>query len=496
MTADDAPSVRLGDAGEQKLWLVFAGLMLALLLAALDQNIVATALPRIVSDLGGLAHLSWVVTAFMVASTMTTPLYGKLSDIFGRKPAFFVSILVFLLGSVLCGLSRGMTGLIVFRAVQGLGAGGLITLSQTVVADLVSPRRRGRYQGLFSGVFAACSVAGPLLGGVITQALSWRWIFYVNLPVGAAAMMLIGVGLKHRPNRVEHQVDYLGALLLSGATCSALLALSWGGNSYAWSSPMILGLGCTAAVCGGLLVLNERQAAEPLLPPRLFHSPVFVLSILVIGLAAMGMFAAAVFLPLYFQLVQGASPTAAGLMIAPMMGGVIVASIGGGRLVSHTGHYKLLVTAGLLTAAVSFATLAWSAWTGGGATMGEIILIALGLGIGVSFPNLTTAIQNAVERADLGAATATSAFFRSLGGAVGVAMSGAILTARLQALMPGGIGNAGLGGHMPAADHAVVVFAYRHALATTFLAGGLVAAIACLIVALSPERPLGTTRLG
>jgi EmrB/QacA subfamily drug resistance transporter len=491
MTADDAPTLRQGAADGQKLWLVFAGLMLALLLAALDQNIVATALPRIVSDLGGLAHLSWVVTAFMVASTMTTPLYGKLSDIFGRKPAFFASILIFLLGSVLCGLARGMTGLIVFRAVQGLGAGGLITLSQTVVADLVSPRQRGRYQGLFAGVFAACSVAGPLLGGLITQALSWRWIFYVNLPVGAAAMIMIGVGLKHRPNRVAHQVDYLGALLLSAATCSALLALSWGGNSYAWSSPMILGLGGAAAVCIGLLVLTEQRAAEPLLPPRLFHSTVFVLSVLVIGLSAMGLFAAAVFLPLYFQLVQGASPTSAGLMIAPMMGGVIVASIGGGRLVSYTGHYKLLVTAGLLAAALSFATLAWSAWIGGGAAMGEVILVVLGLGIGVSFPNLTTAIQNAVERPDLGVATATSAFFRSLGGAVGVAVSGAILTARLQALMPGGIRNAGLGSDMPAADHAVMVFAYRHALATTFLAGGAVAAIACIVVALSPERPLG-----
>jgi EmrB/QacA subfamily drug resistance transporter len=496
MTPDDAPSLRQGGADEQKLWLVFAGLMLALVLAALDQNIVATALPRIVSDLGGLAHLSWVVTAFMVASTMTTPLYGKLSDIFGRKPAFFVSILIFLLGSVLCGLARGMTGLIVFRAVQGLGAGGLITLSQTVVADLVSPRRRGRYQGLFAGVFAACSVAGPLLGGLITQALSWRWIFYVNLPVGVAAMMLIGVGLKHCPNRVAHQVDYLGALLLSVATCCALLALSWGGNSYAWSSPMILGLGGTAAICIGLLVLTEQRAAEPLLPPRLFHSPVFVLSVLVIGLAAMGLFAASVFLPLYFQLVQGASPTAAGLMIAPMMGGVITASIGGGRLVSYTGHYKLLVTAGLLAAALSFAALAWSAWIGGGAGTGEIILVVLGLGIGVSFPNLTTAIQNAVERPDLGVATATSAFFRSLGGAVGVAMSGAILTARLQALMPGGIRGAGLASTLPAADHAAMVFAYRHALATTFLAGGVVAAIACIVVALSPERPLGVTRRG
>jgi EmrB/QacA subfamily drug resistance transporter len=487
------PSLKRGDDERQKLWLVFTGLMLALPLAALDQNIVATALPRIVSDLGGLAHLSWVVTAFMVASTMTTPLYGKLSDIFGRKPAFFVSILIFLAGSVLCGLSRNMTALIVFRAVQGLGAGGLITLSQTVVGDLVSPRDRGRYQGLFASVFAACSVAGPLLGGLITEAVSWRWIIYVNLPVGAAAMVMIGVGLKPRPNRIAHRVDYLGALLLSLATSCVLLGLSWGGTSYAWSSPIILGLGGVAALSVVLLVAAERRAAEPLLPPRLFRSPVFVLSVLEVGLAAMGLFAAAVFLPLYFQLVQGASPTSAGLLIAPMMGGVIVASVGGGRLVSHTGRYKLLVTAGLLIAAASFATLAWSAWSGGGVAMGEVTLVMLGLGIGVTFPNLTTAIQNAVERADLGAASAMSAFFRSLGGAVGVALSGAILTARLQALMPGEIGGAGFD-HMPPAPDAAVVFAYRHALATTFLAGGVVAAIACVIVALSPERRLGAAR--
>jgi EmrB/QacA subfamily drug resistance transporter len=259
VSAIDAPPPQQTRIGEQKLWLVFAGLMLALLLAALDQNIVATALPHIVSDLGGLAHLSWVVTAFMVASTMTTPLYGKLSDIFGRKRAFFVSITIFLAGSALCGLSRGMTELIVFRAVQGLGAGGLITLSQTVVGDLVSPRERGRYQGLFAGVFAGCSVAGPLLGGLITDALSWRWIFYVNLPVGAAAMLLIGIGLKHRPNRVVHKVDYLGALLLSIATCCALLALSWGGNTYQWFSTIILGLIGCASVSLGLFTINERR---------------------------------------------------------------------------------------------------------------------------------------------------------------------------------------------------------------------------------------------
>jgi EmrB/QacA subfamily drug resistance transporter len=483
-------------AAAKSLWLVFGGLMLALVLAALDQNIVATALPRIVSDLGGLAHLSWVVTGFLVASTMTTPLYGKLSDIYGRKPAFYVSIAIFLAGSILCGLSQSMTQLIAFRAVQGLGAGGLITLSQTVIGDLVAPRDRGRYQGLFSAVFATCSVAGPLLGGVITDALSWRWIFYVNLPVGAAAALLIGTGLKHHTRRVEHRIDYLGALLLCSATCCALLGLSWGGNAYAWSSPTILGLGSAAVVAVGLLVWNEGRAGEPLLAPKLFQNRVFVLSVLVIGLAAMGLFAAAVFLPLYFQLVQGARPTAAGLMISPMMAGVIVASVGGGRLVSRTGRYKILVTAGLLTAALSFTALAWTAEIGGGVLISEAILVALGLGIGVSFPNLTTAIQNAVPREDLGAATAAAAFFRSLGGAIGVALSGAILTARLRMLLPEGMPEVKLSDAMSAITHAAVVAAYRHALSTTFLAGAGVAAIACVVVALSPERRLAAVRRG
>jgi EmrB/QacA subfamily drug resistance transporter len=487
------PPEKVGATGKE-LWLVLVGLMMALVLAALDQNIVATALPRIVSDLGGLAHLSWVVTAFMVASTMTTPLYGKVSDIYGRRPAFFFSITVFLAGSVLCGLSQGMTELIVFRAVQGLGAGGLIVLSQTVIADLVTPRERGRYQGLFAAVFAGCSVAGPLLGGLITDALSWRWIFYINLPVGAAAMVLIGIGLTPHAHRVVHRIDYLGALLLSLATCCALLALSWGGNTYAWSSPVILGLAAAAVVSLGLLTVNESRVIEPLLPPRLFRSRVFVLCVLVIGLAAMGLFAASVFLPLYFQLVQGASPTVAGLMISPMMGGVIVASVAGGRLVSRTGHYKTLVTVGLFAATLSFAALAWTAESGGGAVMSEIILTMLGLGIGVSFPNLTSAIQNAVGKEDLGVATATAAFVRSLGGAIGVALSGAILTARLHSLLPDGIPTVSVGTSMPAGDHAAIVFAYRHALSTTFLAGAVVAAIACIVVALSPERPLAAMR--
>jgi EmrB/QacA subfamily drug resistance transporter len=482
-----APSTR---ATGRELWLILIGIMLALALAALDQNIVTTALPRIASEFGGLSHLSWVVTAFLVTSTITTPLYGKLSDTYGRKPTFFASITIFLIGSMLCGWSGSMTSLIVNRAIQGLGAGGLITLAQIVIGDVVSPRERGRYQGLFAAVFTVSSVTGPLLGGIITEHLSWRWVFYVNVPVGAAAMLMIGIGLTHRPGRIAHRLDYAGAALLSVATCCGLLSLSWGGNTYPWSSPEILGLSAAAITALVMFVLNERRAAEPLLPPRLFHGRVLVLSVTAIGLTAMSLFSAVVFLPLYFQLVQGATPTEAGLMVAPMMLGVIIASIGGGRLVSWSGRYKQLVVGGLLLAVSSFVALGFIAWSGQGAVLGSGILVILGLGVGSSFPNLTTAIQSAAPPGDLGVATAASSFFRSLGGAIGVALSGAVLNAALRMLLPEGASIENATSHLPSQSDVALVLIYRHALAGTFLLGAVVAGIACLTVALAPEVPL------
>ena len=477
----------------RELRLVLTGLMLALTLAALDQNIVATALPRITGDLGGLQHLSWVVTAFVVASTVSAPLYGRLSDLYGRKPAFTVSILVFLLGSMLCGLAGGMVELIVFRAVQGLGAGGLIVLAQTVIGDLVSPRERGRYQGLFAAVFAACSVAGPLLGGFITEYASWRWIFYVNLPVGAAALGLIAVGLRSRPPGPAPRLDLLGAALLVAGTCCLLLVLSWGGSAYAWSSTPILGLAAIALVAFTLLALVEQRAAQPILPPDLFGNRVFVIGAAVIALAAMALFAAAVFLPLMFQLLMGASPSRAGLMIAPMMGGVIVASFTGGRMVSVTGRYKLFPVLGLCAATLSYAALTWAVRAGTGALPIEAVLVVMGLGIGFVMPILTTAIQNAVRRDELGGATATAAFFRSLGGALGVALAGAVLGARLRDLpaglqMPAG-GVAGIIG-LPAAQRAVMLEAYRAGLSSAFAAGAAIAALGFVMVLFLPERPL------
>jgi len=483
----------------------FAGLMLALALAALDQNIVGVALPRIVSDLGGLSHLSWVVTAFLVTSTATTPLYGRLSDMYGRKPLFIAAIIIFLIGSSLCGLSRTMTALVVFRGIQGLGAGGLIVLAQTAIADLVAPRDRGRYQGLFGAVFAFSSVAGPLLGGFITDALSWRWIFYVNIPIGIPALVLIIFGFRRPHHAVAHRIDYTAVALLTSATVALLLALSWGGVRYPWSSPVILALGAAAAVLTALVVLVERRSTEPVLSPHIFHNRVVVVGTAVMGLTFMGLFGAAVFLPLFFQLVLGHAPARAGLLMAPMTGGMIVASFLGGRLVSRTGRYKVFPVAGLAAAALAYLVVMTAAAAGGGIGLIEGALIVLGFGFGLVMPNLVVAIQNAVGPREQGAATATAAYFRQLGGTFGVALSGAVMASRLRGLHAERWAGLARGGRslldqglqdiarLPEAQRLAVIDAYRHAISTTFLFGALITALAFSLVLFLPERPLQTS---
>ena len=479
----------------RNLFPVFAGLMLALALAALDQNIVATALPRITGELGGLRYLSWVVTSFVVTSTVSTPFYGRLSDLYGRKPAFVVSIALFLIGSVLCGVANGMAELIGFRALQGLGAGGLMVLAQTVIADLVPPRERGRYQGLFAAVFAVCSVAGPLLGGFITDYASWRWIFYVNLPLGAAALALIIGGLPPRAPGPVPRLDVLGACLLIVGTCCLLLMLSWGGGAYPWLSAPIIGLAAASTAAFGLLVPVEQGAAQPLLPPELFRNRVFVVSVVAMSLTTMAMFTAAVFLPLMFQLLMSASPSRAGLMISPMMGGVIVASFVGGRVVTRTGRYKTMPVIGLPVVAFCFAALTWGTLAGLGVLPIIALLILMGLGVGLVMPNLTTAIQNAVPRNEMGGATASAAFFRSLGSALGVALAGSVLAAHLHDL-PNALQTAGQGveqiGQLAAAQRDMVLGAYRAGLAGAFAVGAAIAALGFLVVLLLPDRMLSS----
>ncbi|MDT8331636.1 MDR family MFS transporter [Roseomonas gilardii] len=496
----EAPMAAPLVSSNRHLRLTIAGAMLTMILAALDQNIVNTALPRIVADLGGASHLSWVVTAFLLTSTATTPLYGKLSDMYGRKRLFYLAIAVFLIGSVLCGLAQNMLQLILFRALQGLGAGGLMTLAQTVVGDVVAPRDRGRYQGLFTGVFAVSSVAGPLVGGVLTEALSWRWVFYVNLPVGAAALAMIAIGLRHPPALRRRQIDYPGAGLLAAGTTALLLLLSWAGTLFAWASMPILWLGIAAAGFFVAFVLWERRAPEPIIGLHLFRERVYVSGVVASAMLVFAMMGTTVFLPLYFQLVLGMTPTQAGLMMLPQVAGMIFSSILGGRLVSATGRYKPFLIAGVGAEAIGLCGLAILARLAAPFWAFEFCMLVLGLGMGVAMPNITTSVQNAVNPRELGVATSSMSFLRSLGGALGVALSGALMMAWLnsiladtvqgldvQALLEHGVrALEGLG----AEEQTLVASAYRGAIAMSFTMSGVVMCCAFLLVLTLPALAL------
>jgi EmrB/QacA subfamily drug resistance transporter len=469
---------------------VVRSLMLVMALAALDQSIVATALPRIVGDLGGVQHLSWVVTAYILASTAVMPLYGKLSDQYGRKPVLYTAIGLFLLGSLLCALARDLLQLIAFRAVQGLGAGGLLPLAQIIIGDLVPPNRRGRRQGSIVAVFAVCSVLGPVLGGVITDLLSWHWIFLVNLPVGALSFFVIARTLRPTSTRRERQIDYLGAALLTGSTMAFLLVLTLGGTEWPWlSAPTGVGLLVAFALLA-VLVWHLGRAPEPVLPLDLFGNRVFVVASVVLALTIMGMQGSALFFPLFFQTVMGVTPSHSGFLTGPLMIGIVIASLVNGRvLLPRTGRYKPTQMAGLAAAVLAFGVLAWGIATSKGYGVLEPAIFCLGLGLGFVMPNMTIAVQNALDRQHLGVGTATLAFFRSLGGLVGVAGAGAILNNLLQSA---GIAEAHVGEGMAhaAAASPELLHAYRGAIAAVFSTGVGVVAIALLLVGWLPEKPL------
>jgi len=410
--------------------LAFAGLLLAMLLGSLDQTIVSTTLPTVVRDLGGLDQLSWVVTAYLLGATVSMPLWGRASDVYGRKRLFIAAIVVFLAGSALSGLAGSLGQLIAFRALQGLGAGGLMTLAMALVAEIVPPRERGRYQGYIQMIFVAASVAGPLLGGLFTDHASWRWIFYVNLPIGAVVLVLVAVALDVPARKGEARVDYPGAALLGGALTCLLLFTTWGGQEYAWNSAEIVGLAIGAVALFGAWVVQQRRAAEPILPLRLFASPVFTIVSAALFCATLSLFAVIVFMPVFFQVVTGASATGSGLLLLPLLLASTASTLVAGRVMSATGRYKLFPVAGLALMAVGLLLLS-QLDAGSSRAIASLVLIVFGLGFGMVSQILTVALQNAVERRDLGIATASANLVRSLGGSVGVAVFGAIFAGRL-----------------------------------------------------------------
>jgi EmrB/QacA subfamily drug resistance transporter len=415
---------------QRRIWLAFAGLVLAIFMATLDQSIVNPALPTIVGDLHGLQEMQWVVTGYLLASTIVLPLYGKLGDLLGRKYLFLFAIAVFLLGSMLTGLSQNMTELIGFRALQGVGAGGLFIGAMAISADLVSPRQRAKYLGIIMAVNTISTVAGPLVGGLFTDTISWRWCFYVNVPIGIGALLVAWLTLESPRARPQFRLDLLGSVLIAAAAACLVFLTSWGGTKYDWGSWQIIGLGAGFAVAAVSFVLAERRASEPVVPLRLFKDRTFTLAGLVALAAGFCMFGTIAFLPTFLQIVDGVSATQSGLLMLPLIGGLLVSSIGSGRLVSATGHYKVFMVAGTAIGAVGMALLSFmgadSTWVWNGLAMA-----VTGFGMGLVLPLLTTAVQNAAPRHDLGTATSTNTFFRQIGGSLGTAVVGTIFTTRL-----------------------------------------------------------------
>jgi EmrB/QacA subfamily drug resistance transporter len=485
----------------QRVRVIFGALLLVLLLASLDQTIVSTALPTIVGDLGGLSHLSWVVTAYLLASTVVTPLYGKLGDLYGRKIMLRVAIGLFLVGSALCGLSQSMSELIAFRALQGLGGGGLIVTTMAAVGDIIAPRDRGKYQGLFGAVFGVSTVIGPLLGGFFVDSLSWRWIFYVNLPLGLVALAVIGVAFPARTEHVHHRIDYLGAAVLAAGLSAIVLFTSLGGTSYAWGSSFIIALIIVSVVMLVLFPLVEARAAEPILPLELFRNRTFAVTSAVGFIIGLALFGAVTFLPLYLQVVKGHSPTVSGLLITPMMAGLLVTSILSGNLISRFGHYRPFPIAGTAIMAVGLFLLS-SITVSTPTRTTAAYMVVLGLGLGMVMQVLVLAVQNAVDYRFLGVATSGSTLFRQIGGSIGVSVFGAIfssnLASELASRVPRSVhvptaANPAVVRHLPAAVRAPYIDAFSAALQPVFRLAAAVSVAGFLLSWLLRELPLRQT---
>ncbi len=479
------PAGGMNGAGGQflpprEVMIILPGLLLAILLAMLDQLIVSTALPRIVGDLGGVTHLSWVVTAYILASLVVTPFYGKLGDMYGRKKFFIAAIIIFLAGSALSGLSQSMAELIMFRAVQGLGAGGLMVGAMATLGDIVSPRERGKYMSYMMAVMMLATIGGPLIGGYITTAFSWRWIFYINIPVGGAALVYIIATLHLPAKRVNHRVDYLGGSLLAVAAISLVLLATWGGTEYAWGSGQIIGLAVLAAAATAAFCMVELRVAEPILPLHVFRNRNFSVAMGLTFLTGLAMLGALTFLPLYQQTVQGESPTVSGLALTPMMLGVTATSILSGQVVTKTGRYKIfpILGGGIMGVGMYLLT---GLDVGTTRITSAIYYIVLGLGMGFLMQMVSLIAQNSVQQKDMGVASSARMFFQQIGGSLGVAAFGAVfarrLTESLAAAAGSGVHISASGGQLdpatvdslPAAVKHDVFFAIAHAIQGVFI---------------------------
>lgn len=482
---------------------VFAGLLLAMFVSSLSETVTATALPTIVGDLGGVEHMQWVTTAYILAATIMMPIYGKLGDLFGRKYFFIIALCIFIVGSTLCGFASSMDALIVGRAVEGLGGGGLIILAQATIADVVAPRQRGKYMGIMGSVFAASTVIGPLLGGWFVQVTGWRWLFAFNIPLALLAIVAAAVFLTKPERRTSRpSIDFAGMTLMAVSVSSLVLATAWGGTMYAWNSPQIIGLFVLFAVAAGVFVLVERHAAEPVIPLMLFKNHNFVVSTITGLIIMLGMMGTMSYLPTYFQIVDGLAPEQAGMMTFPMMAGVLTTAVGTGFLASKTGRYKWMPIASCAIAAVGFLLLSQlSPETP--LVMTGVFLFVLGFGIGLGQQILVLIVQNEFSHAIVGTATAANNFFRQIGSTLGASLVGALFTSRLTADLAAQLpksDNINLNRITPEFVHglsdpvrSIITTAYSDALVPVFLYVVPLLVIGFILMLTLKEHPLATS---